>query len=144
MSTDSVKNVNSLNTTDSDPYNFENYVIKKTVYLTLARGAENAHNLTVKPTIAKKAGAAQSDVITAAKVLVATGDNYTILDTTKNDAAQSLHGATDTTLTDSSVVTVDIYIYYDGSDASVTTNNKANLAEADIELEFGVDVGSGS
>lgn len=138
-SNDSVKGVHDLNTTDGDVYNIDSYVIKRTVYLTLAQGAENANSLTVKPTIAKKEGAANTDDISAVKVLVATGNNYAILDSTMT-TAQSLHSTTNTTLTDTSVVTVDIYIYYDGEEDAVYTNNKANLAEADIELQFDVTV----
>lgn len=122
---------------------FDGYVIKKTVYLTLAKGSDDANNLTVTPTIAKKAGSAETSVIDAVKVLVVTNDdNIVTLSSTDSGTAKSLHTVSNTDLTDSSVVTVDIYVYYDGSVSSVTTNNAANLAGADISLKFDVEVKS--
>lgn len=135
----SVKNVNKLNaddTNDATLYDFSGYVIKRTAYLTLADGSDDAHNLTVTPTIAAKTGTATD--ISGVKVLVATGDNMVILD--ENSAATSLHATTDTTLTDTSVVTVDVYIYYDGEESAVYTNNIADLAGADISLQFDVEL----
>ena len=41
--------------------------------------------------------------------------------------------------TDASVFTVSIYIYIDGNDATVNTNNAVNLAMATISLLFSVD-----
>ena len=126
---------------DANGVTFSDYVIKKTVYLTLADGSDNAHNLTVTPTIALKSGQGESVTdITAVRVLVATGDNYAILNSTMT-TAQSLHTA-DFTITDTGVVAVDIYIYYDGSVSAVNTNNSANLAAATINLAFNVELGS--
>jgi hypothetical protein len=130
-STDSIKNQTQLTT-------FTDYVIKKTCYLTLAEGAESANGLTVTPTITAKTGTATD--ISAVKVLVVTDANNMVTLNSTMTTAQSLHATTDTTLTDTSVVTVDIYIYYDGSEAAVTTNNKADLAGADISLQFDVAV----
>ena len=139
-SNDSVKNINTLNTTSGNPYEFSKYVIKRTVYLTLAVGSDTAHNLTVTPTIEIKDGETGAD-ITAVKVLVVTGDNCVILD--KDSGETSLH-TTDFDITADSVIAVDIYIYYDGEEASVYTNNVADLAAAEISLEFDVEVGSAS
>lgn len=169
---------------------FTDYVITKSVTLTLAEGAEDAHNLTVTGTILPKgltkvaaagtaasgktyysyadgvytninavesvtpvttdmyvlnaaSGAATID-ITAVKVLVVTDDNNIVtLSYATNDAPQSLH-TVDTTLTDDSIVVVAIYIYYDGSEDAVTTNDKADLGWANISLAFGVEVGAGA
>lgn len=132
-STDSVKNQISLTSE-----NFGDYVIKKTVYLTLAEGSNDANTLTVTPTIALKSGETGTD-ISAVKVLVVTDDNNIVTLTSSTSGAQSLHAVTDTTLTDSDVVTVDIYIYYDGSEAAVTTNDIADLAAATISLNFDVE-----
>ena len=175
---DSVQNVNVLNTTANDTYEFSKYVIKRTVYLTLAVGSNNANSLTVTPDISLKdeyvltsdtalangktyytlandvytavespnvANIASyyekltADDISAVKVLVATGDNYVILDSSMS-TAQSLHETTNDTLTPSSVLTVDMYLYYDGESSVVYTNNLADLAAANVELEFGVEI----
>ena len=147
-STDSVKEQHLLAANDATGdlavYAFSNYVIKKTVYLTLATGANPANNLTVTGKIALKAGqdTTRTD-ISGVKVLVVTDDdNMVTLDASNeiNNNAQNLHGTVNTDLTDSTLVKVDIYVYYDGSEAAVKTNNAAILAAATIELAFGVTV----
>ena len=142
-SNDTVKNVNKLNTTANDPYEFSNYVIKRTIYLSLADGSNAAHNLTVTPTIAlKDTTPAQSATdITAVKVLVACGSNFVILDSSMS-TAQSLHATADFTLTDTTAIQVDIYVYYDGEEDAVYTNNAADLAIATVDLQFNVEVGT--
>lgn len=131
-----IKKLNAANVTFSD------YVIKRTVYLTLAAGSDNAHNLFVTPTIAKKVTdpAQTANDISAVKVLVATGDNVVILSSASEKT--SLHATSDFTIDDASVVAVDIYIYYDGSVSTVKTNNVADLAAATISLAFDVELGS--
>ena len=114
---------------------FSGYVVKRTVYLTIAEGANDAQNLTVKPTITAKTG----ETIDAVKVLVTTDDGgFETLIATDTGTEKDIKG-TNTALTDATVLTVNIYIYYDGSVASVNTNNAANLDGANITLEFGVD-----
>ena len=115
---------------------FTDYVIIRTVYLTVASGANSANNLTVTPTITQNG--LGSDV-SAAKVLVVSGSNYVILDESDNGTATSLHDVSNQTITDSTVVSIGIYIYYDGEDANVYTNNAAELTGATIDLAFTVD-----
>ena len=113
---------------------FDGYVIQKTVYLTVAEGSNHANNLTVTPTITQKTGGTD---ISAVKVLVCTDDGgFAILDSTSGET--DIKG-TNTELTDTTVRTVYIYIYYDGSEDPVYTNNAANLKGADISLAFDVD-----
>ena len=114
---------------------FDDYVIHETVYLTVAEGANPAHSLTVTPTFTQKG--VGSD-LSAAKVLVVTGTNYVILSSSDNGTAVSLHDVSDQTITNSTVVTVDMYIYYDGEDSNVYTNNAAELTGATIQLAFDV------
>ena len=130
----------SLNTTAHDAYEFSKYVIKKTVYLTLAEGSNDAYHLTVAPTITIKGNQTATD-ITAIRVLVAVGDQVATLSSTSGE--QNLYtAATDNVLTsaDANPLTADIYIYYDGSQSVVTTNNSADLAAATISLAFNVEV----
>lgn len=115
---------------------FDGYVLRETIYLTVAEGANDANNLTVTPTITQKG--AGSDV-SAAKVLVVSGSNYVILSSSDNGTPASLHAVSNQTITDSTVVTVNIYIYYDGADANVYTNNTAELTGATIALTFDVE-----
>ena len=179
-SNDSVKNVSTLTAG-----NFSDYVVKRTAYLTVASGANNANNLTVTGTILptglakattelaadgksyysyngtshvfeleavetgvtnvsnfyeKTAAVGDGNIdISAVKVLVATSDGgFTILSDANNDTPVDIKGS-NTALTDSTVLTVDIYIYYDGEASNVYTNNIANLAAAQVELAFTVD-----
>ena len=131
----------SLNTTTDDPYEFSKYVIKKTVYLTLSAGSVNAHNLSVSGSFTVSTGETAS-VITATRVLLASGSNLITLDPAHTSG--SLHETVDTTLNSISVVQVDAYIYVDGSDAVVYSNNMANLAGATVNLTFSVEVGTGA
>ena len=113
------------------------YVLIKTVYLTVAVGSDGANNLTVTPTFTQKTGGTD---ITAAKVLVTTSDNgFAVLSSAQNGTEVDISGD-NTTLTDSDVLTVNFYIFYDGDEAPVYTNNMANLKGADFECAFDVDV----
>ena len=160
---------------------FADYVILKTVYLTVDVGANNAENLTITGKIAPSDIAApvvdakaaegktyytynsttgvytkvdsssfvvgttdvsayysSSKDITAVKVLVATDDGgFTVLDYTNNGTPVDISGS-NTAITSTSVRRVDLYIYYDGTEDAVYTNNKANLGNATIDIEFGV------
>lgn len=113
---------------------FTGYVIQKTVYLTVAVGANGANNLKVTPTIAQKTGGTD---VSAAKIIITTSDGgFAALTSTSGQTSIS---GNNTTLTSSSVLTVNIYIYYDGNESVVFTNNAANLTGADISLAFDVD-----
>lgn len=116
--------------------NFSGYVIQKTVYLTVAKGANAANNLKVTPTIAVKSGESGT-LVDAARVLITTNDGgFAILD---EDSGEVDISGYNTSLTDSTVLTVNIYIYIDGNDSTVFTNNAVNLAMATISLLFSVD-----
>lgn len=112
---------------------FTDYVIVKTLYLTVADGSNNANNLSVTASIT----AATSKNIDATRVMVVTSDGgFAIL--TPTSLTADIKGS-NTALTDSTVITVTVYIYVDGEDASIYTNNKANLDTANISLTFNVD-----
>ena len=114
---------------------FTNYVIQKTVYLTVAAGANNANNLKVTAAFTQKTGGTD---LAACKVLVTTDDGGFATLTSSNYSNVDIKG-TNTAITDSTVRTVNLYIYYDGSESVVYTNNKANLKGATIDLTFGVE-----
>lgn len=114
--------------------NFNGYVIVKTVYLTVAAGANPANNLTVTPTFTKKGDGSD---FSAAKVIVTTSDGgFAVLSSGNNGSPANIQGSKN--LTSDSVLTVKIYIYYDGNDTTVFTNNAENLAGATINLAFDV------
>lgn len=111
---------------------FDGYVLTKSVYITVTKDSKVATNLKVSATITNNTTATD---ITPLKVLVVCGDKYVEL-------APNAHTST-TVLADEiksdALTKVDIYIYYDGNHANVTTNNSANLGGATVELTFAVD-----
>lgn len=116
----------------------DGYVIVKTVYLTVAAGANAATNLTVTPTFEQKLS---GNDITAARALITTSDGgFAVLNSTSRGT--SIQGSSN--ITDTTVIKVNIYIYYDGNDGKVFTNNKANLTGASLALKFDVEAVSGS
>ena len=117
---------------------FTGYVFVKTVYLTVADGANGAKDLSVSATFTQVGNGTD---VTAARVLVATDDGgFATLSSTS--ATADIKG-NNTLLTDTTVRTVDIYIYYDGNDTNVFTNNAANLTGATIALSFNVNAQPG-
>ena len=151
QSTDSIKSQHLLGPDSSSAqgydadYAFSKYVIKKTVYLTLAKGANNATNLKVTATVALKTGQAEEKTnINGVKVLVITdADNKATFAGATNSSQNLYTNENNVTLTDSTLIKADIYIYYDGSVADVKTENRAILAAATVNLAFGVDVVNG-
>ena len=115
---------------------FDGYVIKRTAYLTVADGSNHAHNLTVTPTFTQKAS---GDDLPACKMVIVTSDGgFAILSSANNGTAVDIKGS-NTELTDSSVITVDMYIYVDGAQEKIYTNHAASLTGATINLSFKVD-----
>ena len=114
---------------------FDGYVIQRTAYLTVAVGATSAHNLTVTPTFTQLSGGTD---INAVKMIIATSDGgFAKLSSAQNSTAVDIKGS-NTAITPTSLVTVNMYLYYDGSETNVYTTNLANLTGASISLEFGV------
>lgn len=114
---------------------FTGYVIKKTVYLTVEAGANAANNLRVIPTITQKTG---GEDVSACKMIITTSNGGFVMITSANSGNEvTITGAGN--ITDAAAVTVNIYIYYDGNDSNVYTNNAADLTGADIDLAFKVD-----
>lgn len=122
--------------TDLEDSNFRQYVLKQTVYISITEGSVAAKDLKVKATIADSNDSDSKTDITPIRVLVVCGENYVELDSTKTDFASTV---LKDAISDTDIVAVDIYIYYDGTDDGVTTNNSANLAGAKVDLTFSVD-----
>jgi len=110
---------------------FTGYVIHKQVWVTVAKNSTPVKDLSVSATIGNMA----TGTITQAKVLVASSDAAAELSSATTAPTTKLTGAT-TTITDSTVVALDIYIYIDGNDSAVFTNNFNSLDTATISLSF--------
>lgn len=108
---------------------YTNYVIHKQVWITVAKNSTPVENLKVKATIANKA----SGDITQAKVLVTSATAAAEMSSASAEPATVL---TNTQISDSTVVPLDIYIFIDGNDSAVYTNNYDHLDTATISLEF--------
>jgi hypothetical protein len=117
---------------------FTGYVIKEVVYLTVAAGSNSVNNLRVTPTITQKS---TGNDVGAVKILIVTSDGG-FANLTNGSGSTDIKG-NNTALTDSTVLTVTFYIYYDGNAANVYTNNAANLTGATISLAFTVDSTAG-
>ncbi len=111
----SVANETALTVDDTKP--FETRVLKKTVYLALAENSQNATDLTATASI-------ETDGIAGkpTRVVIATSDAYKEFSTTDN-AAVTLKD----TITNTEVVKVDIYVYYNGDVAEIKTSNMKDI-----------------
>lgn len=120
--------------------NFADYVQTYTYTFTLAKGSNDAQNLTVTncgittPTDMEKG----DNTITPVRVLLVCGDKVVEFDSTGATVGADANRVLASSVTDSTVVTVKAYVYYNGNDAAVYTNNVANLAGASINLTFDV------
>ena len=76
--------------------------------------------------------------IAACKMVVTTDDSGFAFVNNSNKTNVDIKG-TNTDITATTVRTVNIYIYYDGSESVVYTNNAVNLKGATIDLTFTVD-----
>ncbi len=105
-----------------------------------AKGA-SLSNLKVTGAAITDAGDAQLD--TALRVLVVCGDNWVLCD--KDGIVDSKSGGTDgflaDTVTAGADTAVDMYVFYDGNDSNIYTNNLPNLsgASAKITITLAVD-----
>lgn len=120
----------------TESLNFADYVQTYTYTFTLAKGSNEAQNLTAT-SCKMTADAAGTGTITPVRILLVCGDNVVefdsngaLVDGTNKILADSVK--------DSTVVTVKAYVYYNGNDEAVYTNNVANLAGASIDLTFDV------
>lgn len=113
---------------------FDGYVIHKQVWLTLSLNSANVKNLKVSAEISSKTG----KNITPARVLVTSEKTSALLKSDTLTPAADLLGSEE--LAVGTVVELNIFIYIDGTDAAVYTNNYANLDTAKIDLKFAVDL----
>lgn len=119
---------------------FDTYVVEKTVYLTVAKGVNNANHLRVTP---KYTALTAGKDMTGVKVLVVVtyADNTSFVTTlTSTSTTVNLYAdGANKQITDAGVATVSLFIYYDGNAEAVYTNNAANLSGAKVEFTFDVD-----
>ena len=114
-----------------DTATFNERVLKKTVYLTLAKGSVNKGKLTVEATdFTDSIGSAN-----ATKLVVATADKALYFDKTNTNAQELV---ADGGMSDTTVITVNIYMYFDGENTDVFTDNIAALTNASANIHFAI------
>ena len=118
---------------------FDGFVIRHTYYFTVAVGSNTATNLQVSgySISMNNTTTGTNETIAPIKTVVACGANYEEFSSTDTSGSVILYSGN---IDDTTVVTVEVYIYVDGNDANVFTNNVANLEGAIIDLEFSVSV----
>ena len=124
-------------TTKTALTSFTDYVIHYTYYFTVADGSKTATNLRVSSyTItANNTATGDNTTITPVKTVVTCGANYEEFSSTMTAGSVMLYTSE---ITNETVVTIDVYIYYDGNNTNVFTNNIDNLDGATIAIEFSV------
>lgn len=131
----------SASTTDATALtSFTDYVIHKTVYVILAKGSTAATNLVCsKVTVAaKNTATGNSLTIDPVAVLVTSSSAQNECFGAQAGTNALASNVLAATIDDVTPIAIDIWIYYNGADADVFTNNIANLDAATINLEFSV------
>lgn len=112
--------------------NFAKFVIKRTVYLTVSAGSVNTGD--IKATLSRTAySTAEGKTMDGVSIVLAC-DGVVL----EFNEANSWTNATAITtgVSASGVKTIDIYVYYDGNNADVYSDNFAKLTGATIGLTF--------
>ena len=115
--------------TDITADNLTKYVVKYTFYITVAKGAVPAKNIVVTG-ITIDGDAAVAAVVTTDYAAVVFADTDADGDNSKVISSGEI--------TDTTVLAVNVYVYFDGEHERVTTANAANLANTTVSVTFGV------
>ena len=128
------------------------YVLYDTIYLRMAKGAADATNLVISNVDVQ--GSDDTNALTGAVRVIfiatssATGNEVArILYDNETGEFTNLGTATENNLITSTligntgeVITVDMYVYYDGTHSSVATHNLLNLSGHKISVGFEIDL----
>lgn len=117
--------------------NYLDYVIHSVCYITVAKGSNPAANLVVDEVTVASNGSASGASATFAPVKILVATSYAAAEFSQTVVSSNTVLADE--VTDDSVVQIDVFIYYDGEDEAVFTNNTANLDGAQISIKFAVD-----
>ena len=122
---------------------FDAFVLVNEFRITVATGSNGVNNLKVKNvTIAPTdSGAAAANVVVATKAATASDGTTVVSNDTIQEFTSTGGPGSDSVIlaakvTDQNYVTVKVYIYWDGNNTNVNTNNIANLKKTDVKVEF--------
>ncbi|MBE6643776.1 MAG: hypothetical protein E7612_00190 [Ruminococcaceae bacterium] len=117
---------------------FGEYVVRYRYYVALASGS-NAKDYLEVAELKIEASTEGGNVISPVRVVVACGDVLVEFDPSKTSSDVDLMGADEADVMNAGeVYEIFVYVYYDGNDNSVTTNNLPNLSGANITLKLAV------
>lgn len=141
---DSADKAEGSNYADVAAADASKYVLANTFYIKVANGAVSAANLKLSGVSVDKENSVSSVFESAVSVLVVVGETAV---NCVNGALPETNPTLAATVTDSAFITVNVYVYFNGDQASVKTNNATaiNLVAIPVELTFSVDgVASGN
>ena len=117
-----------------------NYIIHTTLYVTMSTGSNDGANLKVKDisfTMRNDTSGA-SETMNPVRALVTSASASVEFQARSGGPAVPNDTVLAATVTSGALVPIDIFVYYDGNDADVFTNNVANLEGATINITFDV------
>ena len=120
---------------------FDNYYLKKTVYLRCAENTNDASNLKIEDVIVKGPANDFNESLTILFVATSSSGETTVV-TFQNSTPDRINN---TVLFDKllgnarETVTVDMYFYFDGEYAEVMTDNVPEISGQSIEIKFAID-----
>lgn len=123
----------------TDLTTFENYVAIYDFYVTLANGSPDAENLVLTEysiqASVDSAASGTNQTLAPARVIIACGDN--MHEYKGSDATQTgLNAALADRVTDDAVVKITVYLYFDGEDTTVYSDNIINLEDFDFNFKL--------
>ena len=130
MDTNSKKNLTS----------FGNYVVRYKYYLTLAEGSNPVSDLRITNF---NLAVANGKSVLPVKVVIASAAGIEQLDTSDNGNGTSFN-LLSTPLEENAVACFYVFVYYDGNETTVNTNNLDNIAAAEITFRVGIPEQTGN
>ena len=117
-----------------------NYIIHTTLYVTMSVGSNDGANLKVKDINFAMRNDKTGDAETMNPVRALVTSASASVEFTARSGGPVVPNSTvlADSVTSTALVPIDIYVYYDGNDADVFTNNTANLEGATISITFDV------
>lgn len=119
------------------PTGFAGYVARYKYYVTLAKGSQDISSLTVSEL--KIVATEDGDYLSPVRVVVATEYGLEEFNSGKSSGTVNLldhDGNEDDGLSEEEVLEIYVYVYYNGNDTNVTTNNLDKIAEATISFKL--------
>lgn len=116
---------------------FENYVLTYDLYITVAKGSNAVKDLKVSSATIESNLTSSSESKTNAAVRALVVSDTAVVEIKPGNTSSDTVLAS--SINDTTLVHITVYVFYDGNDSTVYTNNIANLDGSKIALEFSVE-----